>query len=93
MLPEHVFAPRDAPRLASGFRLQFEPAQSAWVILYPEGMVKLSHSAGEIMQRLDGHSTVDAVVQSLEHAFPGADLRGDVLDFLAVARERGWIVC
>lgn len=93
MRPERAPVSQDVPRLAAGFRLQFEPAQSAWVVLYPEGMVKLSHSAGEIMQRVDGRNTVDAVVQSLESAFPGADLRGDVLDFLAVARERGWIVC
>jgi pyrroloquinoline quinone biosynthesis protein D len=79
------------PAISRRFRLQFEQAQSAWVLLYPEGMVKLSPSAGEILKRVDGQMTVDALIRDLEQAFPGADLRRDVLDFLAVADERGWI--
>jgi pyrroloquinoline quinone biosynthesis protein D len=81
----------DAPRIARQFRLQYEQAQVAWVLLYPEGMVKLSASAGEIMQRIDGQKSVEALVRELETAFPGAELRADVLQFLQVARERGWI--
>ena len=79
------------PAITRRFRLQFEPSQSAWVLLYPEGMVKLSPSAGEIMKRIDGQMTVDALIRSLELAFPGAELRQDVLAFLKVADERGWI--
>ena len=83
--------PEDAPRIARQFRLQYEQAQAAWVLLYPEGMVKLSGSAGEIMKRIDGQKSVDALLHELEAAFPGAELRADVLQFLEVARERGWI--
>jgi hypothetical protein len=36
----------EMPQIFRRFRLQFEPAQSAWVLLYPEGMVRLSPSAG-----------------------------------------------
>ena len=86
-------APRleDVPRIAGRFRLQYEQAQSAWVLLYPEGMVKLSASAAEIMQRVDGTRTVEALILDLEAAFPGAALRQDVLDFPRVAHERGWV--
>ena len=42
----------DVLEISRHFRLQFEPAQSAWVLLYPEGMVKLTGSAGEIMKRM-----------------------------------------
>lgn len=62
------------------------------MLLYPEGMVKLSASAGEIMKRIDGQSSVDALIASLEAAFPGAQLRADVLQFMQVAHERGWII-
>jgi len=79
------------PSTTRRFRLQFEHSQSAWVLLYPEGMVRLSPSAGEIMKRIDGQMTVDALIRSLEQAFPGAELRQDVLAFLKVANERGWI--
>lgn len=86
-----VFEPHDVPEIERHFRLQFESAQSAWVLLYPEGMVKLSPSAGEIMKRIDGRATVSDVIDNLEKTFPGADLRQDVMDFLKVAHERGWI--
>jgi pyrroloquinoline quinone biosynthesis protein D len=78
-------------RLSPHFRLQYEPAQSAWVLLYPEGLVRLSPSASEILRRVDGERSVDAIVASLEEAFPGAELRRDVTDFLKVAQEHGWV--
>ena len=80
-----------APRISRQFRLQYEEAQAAWVLLYPEGMVKLSGSAGEIMKRIDGRTTVAALIGALEAAFPGAELRADVLEFIKVAHDRGWI--
>ena len=82
----------DAPKISRQFRLQYEAAQSAWVLLYPEGMVKLSGSAGEIMKRIDGQITVDGLIRDLEAAFPGAALRQDVLDFMQIAHGRGWII-
>ncbi len=79
------------PRVAGHFRLQWEEAQKAWVLLYPEGMVKLNGSAGEIMSRLDGQKTAQDVVGELERAFEATDLAQDVLDFLAMAQGRGWV--
>jgi pyrroloquinoline quinone biosynthesis protein D len=81
----------DTPRVRRPFRLQYEQAQSAWVLLYPEGMVKLSGSAGEIMKRIDGKTTLDALIRDLEAVFPGAALRQDVLEFVETAHARGWI--
>jgi pyrroloquinoline quinone biosynthesis protein D len=54
-------------------------------------MVKLPGSAGEIMKRVDGVATAEAIVADLEKTFPGADLRQDVMEFLEVAYARGWI--
>jgi pyrroloquinoline quinone biosynthesis protein D len=79
------------PRVAGHFRLQWEEVQKAWVLLYPEGMVKLNGSAGEIMRRLDGVKTVQAVVDELERAFDTTGLAPDVLDFLAIAQGQGWV--
>jgi pyrroloquinoline quinone biosynthesis protein D len=92
MAAEPTLGPEAAPQLSSKFRLQYEPAQAAWVLLYPEGMVKLSQSAGEILKRIDGRITVDALIRDLEAAFPGAALRQDVLDFMQEAHARGWII-
>ena len=83
------------PTVARPYRLQYEEAQSAWVLLYPEGMVKLNGPAGEILSRLDGARDVGSVVAELERAFdrtgPGEGLEADVRGFLAVALERGWV--
>ena len=83
---------RDRPiAIAPGFRLQWEDAQNAHVLLYPEGMVRLSKSAGAILSRCDGERTLDGILESLHKAFPGADLEADVVEFLAIALEKGWI--
>ena len=80
------------PALSPMYRLQFEPAQDAWVLLYPEGMVKLNMPAAEILKRCDGARSVEDIVGELEAAFARAGLSGDVEAFLAQARERGWVV-
>ena len=79
------------PRVAKMFRLQWEDVQQSWVLLYPEGMVKLNGSAGEIMKRLDGSTSVAALISALERDFDTPDLSTDVLDFLHIAQGQGWV--
>lgn len=85
--------PQDhALRFAKQYKLQWEPAQSAYVLLYPEGLIKLTESAGEILKRIDGHASAPDIINKLEAAFPGADLKQDVIDFLEHAHGKGWII-
>lgn len=77
--------------VARHFRLQWEPAQNAHVLLYPEGMVKLNQSAGEIMKRLDGRQTLAAATTDLEAAFNASGLLEDVLGFIRGALDQGWV--
>ncbi|KMQ76457.1 coenzyme PQQ biosynthesis protein PqqD [Marinobacter subterrani] len=80
------------PRFRRGFRFQWEPAQDSYVLLYPEGMVKLNGSAGAILKEVDGQSTVADIVASLEQQFPDAGpLKTDVSEFLQDARHQHWI--
>ena len=81
----------DRPRLVPHYRLQWVEVQKAWVLLYPEVMVKLNGSAGEIMHRLDGEKTVQAVIDELESQFDTTGLTADVLDFLTIAQRQGWV--
>lgn len=81
----------DRPRLSRQFRLQFEPAQDRWVLLYPEGMVQLNPSAAEILKRCDGSRDVDAIVQELEAAFHAQGIAQEVRNLLAEGQRRGWI--
>jgi pyrroloquinoline quinone biosynthesis protein D len=79
------------PRVGPGFRLQWEPVQDCHVLLYPEGMVKLNGSAGEIMKRCDGERTVAAIVDDLEQAFSAKGLEPDVLAFVEMAAKQRWL--
>jgi pyrroloquinoline quinone biosynthesis protein D len=79
------------PALRRLYRLQWEDAQQAWVLLYPEGMVRLNGPAAEILRRCDGATKVSALVDDLERAFGATNLRDDVQEFLTEASNRGWI--
>lgn len=79
------------PRVARGFRLQWEAAQDCHVLLYPEGMVKLNRSAGEILTRCTGTASVAEIVADLETAFGATGLRPDVDAFLDMARQQRWV--
>jgi pyrroloquinoline quinone biosynthesis protein D len=82
----------EQPKLSRIFRLQWEDAQNAYVLLYPEGMVKLNASAAEILKRCDGRRTLPEIVQQLEQAFNAPGLAPDVQAFVADAQQRGWLV-
>ena len=84
--------PPDKPlSLEKQFRFQWEPAQQCFVLLYPEGLIRLPGSAGEIIQRIDGNASLNGIIAALEQAYPGAELRQDVIDFLENAHDKGWI--
>lgn len=79
------------PALQRHFRLQWEDAQQCHVLLYPEGMVRLNRSAGEILIRCNGQASVDEIVAELEILFKTEGLREDVEGLLAHALEKNWI--
>jgi pyrroloquinoline quinone biosynthesis protein D len=79
------------PRLRRLFRLQWEPVQQAYVLLYPEGMIKLNPSAGEILVRCDVSRELDEIIGELEALFSVADLAPDVYRFIDHAHQRGWL--
>jgi len=83
--------PQAVPRIGHGFRLQWEAAQSCFVLLYPEGMVKLNQSAAEILRRCDGVRDAAAIVADLETAFGATGLEPEVLAFLDIASTQRWI--
>jgi pyrroloquinoline quinone biosynthesis protein D len=79
------------PRIGHGFRLQWEDAQDCFVLLYPEGMVKLNQSAGEILKRCDGVRSTAEIVADLEAAFSTTGLERDVLAFMDIAGAQRWL--
>ena len=79
------------PSIGRGFRLQWEPAQNAHVLLYPEGMVKLNGSAGEILRRCDGERSLAEIIQDLERTYGATELGTEVTAFVSMALEKRWL--
>lgn len=79
------------PAIGGGFRLQWEPAQEAHVLLYPEGMVQLNRSAAAILTRCDGVRTIAEIIADLEQTYAVAGLTEDVCAFISLAIERTWL--
>lgn len=82
----------DIYALALHHRFQWEEAQQSYVILFPEGMVKLHGGAGEILKRLDGKVTVGDVIADLKATFPDAEnIEKDIVGMFELAVSKGWL--
>lgn len=82
----------DIYALARHYRFQWEEAQQCYVLLFPEGMIKLNGGAGEVIKRVDGNKTVEDIVTQLEAAFPDApDIAKDVISMLELTVEKAWL--
>jgi pyrroloquinoline quinone biosynthesis protein D len=62
----------DIPGLARGCRLSEDPAQG-WVLLIPEGVLRLSGPGPRILQRCDGSRTFADIVRELGAEFAESD--------------------
>lgn len=92
-MSDNKIMPDDIYRRNPHFRFQYEEAQGGYVLLYPEGMIKLNASAGEVLRRLDGNKTVATLVKELKASYPGVpELEADALAMLELARDKTWIV-
>ena len=80
------------PTWRQGYRFQFEPAQNAYVLLYPEGMIKLNQSASEIGQHIDGQTTIADIIQKVTAKFGDIpEIKQDIIEYMLVAQREHWI--
>lgn len=81
------------PRLSPHYVFRWEESQAAYILLYPEGLIKLNGSAGEILKRCDGQRSVAAIVTDLQAAFPGnsAEISRSTQAFIDLAQDKGWL--
>lgn len=93
MTTENGFAQVDRPVVNPLFLFRWEDTQQSYVLLYPEGVVKLNDTAGEILKRCDGKHTVAQLVDALsqEFAMDTATIARSVSNFLEVSHAKGWI--
>jgi pyrroloquinoline quinone biosynthesis protein D len=82
----------DIYKIAAHHRFQWEKAQNCYVILFPEGMVKLNGGAGEVLNLVDGKSSVAKITEVLVKKFPDADsIDKDIIGMIELALEKAWI--
>ena len=83
---------KDIYKIAAHHRFQWEKAQDCYVILFPEGMVKLNGSAGEVLNLVNGESTVESITEVLSKKFIDApNIDKDIEGMIELALEKAWI--
>ena len=78
------------PGLAPGVRLTFDKARDRWVVLAPERVLVPDETALEILQRCNGATQLDAIVDELASAYSAdrSEIEHDVRDLLASLIEK-----
>ncbi|GLK84317.1 pyrroloquinoline quinone biosynthesis peptide chaperone PqqD [Ancylobacter defluvii] len=81
------------PRLARGVRLRHDEARGQWVLLAPERVLQPDPVAVEILKRVDGERSIDAIIDDLIAAFSveRGRVAADVDAFLAGLAEKGMV--
>ena len=79
------------PALPRGMKFQWEEAQNAHVLLFPEGQVKFNGSGAAIMSRCNGVRTLADIIADLERTYTTTGLEPDVRAFVALALEKRWL--
>lgn len=79
------------PRLPPGVRLQHDDVRDERLLVFPEGVVKLSATAAEVLALCDGVRTKAEILAELVQRYPEADLAADVDELLQGLAQRGLV--
>ena len=85
----------DIPKLPRHAKLRYDEARKKWIINAPERVFELDEIAAEVMQLVDGKSSIISIVDVLVKKFEGASkdvVKKDVLSMLQPLAEKGFIV-
>lgn len=72
------------------YLFRWEEPQQAYVMLYPEGVVKLNETGAAILQLCDGINSVAEIISELNEKYT-TDVTDSIYKFLEVAHAKGWI--
>lgn len=91
----HPTIPISPPKLCLCFsplhRLEWDNNLQKYIIIYPEGVVELNQSSGEILKLCDGTNSLLEIIAELEIKFATTGLANDITKFIDVAIQNGWI--
>ncbi len=90
-VPNAPFSLNDRPEINPLYVFRWEEPEKAFLLLYPEGIIKLNDSAGNILNLCDGERSLENIIAELEKLFGVDDLQDDVYKFMEVAVGKGWI--
>ncbi len=72
------------------YLFRWEESQESHILLYPEGIVKLNETAGEILGLCTGEKSVREMIEELKARYTDGDVESGVLKFLEVSHAKGW---
>ncbi|MCC7527934.1 MAG: pyrroloquinoline quinone biosynthesis peptide chaperone PqqD [Candidatus Melainabacteria bacterium] len=78
-------------QLSPGIRLKDDESRECKLLLMPEAIVKLNHSASEVLELVDGNRTIERIYSELAALYEDETLHKDLAEFLTDALSRGWI--
>lgn len=78
-------------QLSPGIRLKDDETRECKLLLMPEAIVKLNHSASEVLELVDGNRTIEMIYSELAARYEDETLHKDLAEFLTDALSRGWI--
>ena len=85
----------DIPKLPRHAKLRYDEARKKWIINAPERVFELDEIAAEIMQMLDGNSSINQIVDKLVMKFeeaPREQISKDVTLMLQSLADKGFVV-
>jgi len=92
MMTESPLRPTDIVELNPRYLFRWEEPQQAYILLYPEGLIKLNATAGEILGTIAaGPRAVNEIIAQFTAAYQDADVAKDVMEFLETSYDKGWI--
>ena len=81
----------ERPKLRGPGRMKYDKTRQSDMLLLPERVVQLNVAAGAILWLCDGQRTIAQIIEELESKYDQSGLRGDIVEFLSSAAERGWV--
>lgn len=85
------FDDHSIPCISDKFRFQWEEKQNRYVLLFPEGMIKLNQTAGEILKLCNNENTVHTIIGTLVKQYQGMPIKEEIYNFLGEAYDKGWL--
>ena len=83
------------PKLPRHAKLRFDEARKKWIINAPERVFELDEIASEIIQLINGESSINVIIDALCDKFEGAPrevISKDTLSMLQSLADKGFVI-